>query len=234
VPNTSRMNWPYPSESQDPWFDAFVSLLSAIDASGYASREDRNLVLLGGGLFTFSASANEISWSAQIKILCPTTGLVGTMGAPTSPFTLLDGQVMYVNLTRNLQTNLELVPQMSNQVPSSDNALLLAIRSGNSVYFRNGAVLGGSGSPIQGGGVSTPQFESTTTAGGIIDFPLALVVPPSQYDGVCVFRQGLRVLKTASPASVDEYTVVEVLGVTIVRFGAAPVAGNKIYIDYWV
>ena len=52
MPNTSKMAWPYPTENQDPWWDAYVSLMTAMDASGFASREDRSIVVMEGGRIT--------------------------------------------------------------------------------------------------------------------------------------------------------------------------------------
>jgi hypothetical protein len=229
------MSWPYPTENQDPWFDAFETLLSAIDVSAFASREDRNIVMMGGGTFTFDAAADTLTWTSQWKLLSPVTGLVGTLQVPASPIDLVDGQILYVNVTRNARSNVTLTPQTAYQVPSTDNAFLLGIRSGTRFYFRNGAVLySGSGSPVQAGGVSVPKQDVFSASGSDADFNLTTLVPSDKYDGVRVFKEGLRMKKTASPSGTDEYTVLEVTGITTVRFGSAPTGGHEIIADYWV
>ena len=54
VPNSDRLLWPYPSASDDPWYEKFVSLVKAQDASAYASREDRQTILGGGSTLYFN------------------------------------------------------------------------------------------------------------------------------------------------------------------------------------
>lgn len=145
MPNTDRMRWPYPSEDQDPWFDAFVSLLQGQDASGYASREDRQLILGGGGVWTFTAGGN-LSWDAVLDVLCTITGLRGTL--PVGDVDLIDGQALYVTLTRNPRTNVALTAQVGS-VPSTDDDYVICVRFGDVVYFRHGlALVAGTSTPL--------------------------------------------------------------------------------------
>lgn len=137
MPNTSKMIWPYPNKDSDPWFDAFTSMVLAMDASGYASREDRSIVLTGGGVVSFVASTGSLSWAAAIAMLSPIAGFKMTL--PVGSVALQDGQALYVNVTRSPVGALTLSAQVGNQVPNTDAAMLLAIRSGTVVYWRNGA-----------------------------------------------------------------------------------------------
>jgi len=153
--NTSKMLWPYPSKDSDPWFDGFESMTTAMDASGYASREDRSILIDGGGTVSFTASSGLVTWSAAIVFLSPIAGFKLSLAAGSA--TLLDGQCLYVNLTRSPTGNVALVGSVAGTVPNTDQAMLLAIRDGSSVYFRNGCQLqdGQSKSLFSSGGLAT-------------------------------------------------------------------------------
>lgn len=139
MPNSPRMSWPYPAENQDPWFDSFQEMVSQQDASAYAAREDRQLVMAGGGNFSFDAGANSLSWSATFEILSPVTGFRLSMAAGS--VTMEDGQALYVNLVRAPTQNVTVTPQVAGQVPSTDVAYVIAVRRGSIVYFRHGLAL---------------------------------------------------------------------------------------------
>lgn len=155
MPNTSKMIWPYPNKDVDPWFDIFESMVSAMDASGYASREDRSIVLTGAGVVSFAASSGSLSWTAAIVMLSPIAGFKMTL--PAGSVVLHDGQALYVNVTRSPVAALTLSTNVANQVPNTDAAMMLAIRSGSVVYWRNGAasVDGVPSSIFAGGGGGT-------------------------------------------------------------------------------
>lgn len=135
--SSPRMGWPYPSENAGQWFDTFRSFVEAADASGFASREDRNLILSGGG--TIGWSAPTLSWSVRIVIVSPISGF--QLRVEPGSVSLTDGQVLYVDLTRAPTTNVVVVPVVSSKVPSSNSALILAVRLGNFIYWRNGLMM---------------------------------------------------------------------------------------------
>lgn len=136
MPNSNRMNWPFPSENSAPWYDSFEDMVTALDASGYASREDRNIVIAGGGALSWVLGTSTFSWTADIQILSTVTGHILTI-APDS-LTLDDGEIAYVNLVRSPTTSSARTPQIASQIPGSDNAFLIALRVGDAIYFRNG------------------------------------------------------------------------------------------------
>ena len=41
-----RMNFPYPDDGVDPWYDQFQAMVEAIDATAYAMREDDGVLVL--------------------------------------------------------------------------------------------------------------------------------------------------------------------------------------------
>jgi hypothetical protein len=133
------MSWPFPAEGQDPWFEALEGFFNATDQSGYASREDRHIILQGGGPISFAASG-VLSFGSDLEILAAITGFQWRVDGPTS-VTMDDGQVLYVDLVRAPTNSLPVTPVVASQVPSSDSALILAVRRGSTIYFRNGASL---------------------------------------------------------------------------------------------
>jgi hypothetical protein len=140
MPNTSKMIWPFPTKDSDPWYENFLSMVTALDASGYASREDRNIVLDGGGLVSFTASSGLLSWSAPIVLISPISPYKETI--PAGLVNLADGQFFYVNVTRAPTGSISLAPHVATQVPNTDDAYVIAVRDGSAVYFRNGARIG--------------------------------------------------------------------------------------------
>lgn len=184
------MLWPYPSKDADPWFDGFEDMTGAMDASGYASREDRNILISGGGTVSFVASSGLITWSQPIVFMSPIAGFKLTLGAGSA--TLADGAVLYVNVTRSPTGNTSLSPLVASQVPNTDSAMLVAIRSGSAVYFRNGSQVsdGQSTSLFSSGGlptgttlIQTVKFASRETHAS--DTPLVVgadVFDPTSFD----------------------------------------------------
>ena len=168
MPNTPRMQWPVPGENLDPWFDSFSDMMDEVDASVYASREDRNIICMGGGIFT--AALPLLSWVGEIQLLAANTGFLWLM-APGN-VSLADGQMMYVELPRAPQDNVYLTPVVSSNlsaVVDGDAALVICIRRGTTVYFRQGDVLqDGEALAVfeQGAGQPTLIFQQAGTTVG--------------------------------------------------------------------
>jgi len=139
MPNSSRMKWPYPGEYSDPWYDSFEGLVAQIDASSYASREDRQLIMAKGGVFSFDAGTDTLTWAATLEVLSPIAGF--RMDVSATSVVITDGQVLYINLTRSPTGNVTTSALVADQVPSTDASYGIAIRRGTDIYFRHGAVL---------------------------------------------------------------------------------------------
>jgi hypothetical protein len=151
------MLWPTPAKDADPWFESFESMVTAMDSAGYAAREDRNVLLSEGGDVSFVASTGLLSWSSGIVLLSPISPFKMTL--PAGSVNLLDGQRLYVNVTRPPLGNLSLSGVVANQIPNTNDALLLAVRNGTFVYWRNGG-------RIEDGQTKT-LFDSGTSASQI-------------------------------------------------------------------
>jgi hypothetical protein len=157
------MQWPFPSNNQDPWFDGIESYFNAADASGYAGRENDQLVLSGGGDISFNAGV--VDWTEDIDLFAAYTGYKWTIEGP-SQFTLEDGQIAYVTLTRAPSRNVTIAPVVSYQLPVGDNTVVFAFRNGSAVYFRNGASVedGTTITPITGSNVAATTGEANTAS----------------------------------------------------------------------
>jgi hypothetical protein len=170
------MTWPYPAENQQPWFRAFEDFVAAMDASGYASREDRSVIFTGGGVIAWNAGISQLSWLGVIKLLSPIAGF--TWNVQPATLTIADGQLVYVELTRSPSGNLNVTPVVASQVPGSDVAMILCVRMGNKIYWRNGLALDdgasvtdiGAGSGGGGGGASYFVFQPGGVPDGVVVF----------------------------------------------------------------
>lgn len=162
MPNTPRMEWPFPSQEQDPWFDAFDGFVNQMDASVFASRDDRNLIFGGGGSFTFDADANLLSWDATLEVISAISGFRLELSAGS--VTLEDGGFFYLDVVRLPTQNVVLSAHTGTQVPSTDTALVFAVRRGDTVYFRHGFKLedGTSGNLFE---VGSPKVNVIYLAG---------------------------------------------------------------------
>jgi hypothetical protein len=148
---TDKCTWTYPDENVRDWFTTFVSMLTGIDESVFAAREDRNLVVATDAEFTFNAGTNTVSWDASIGILGPTTGFVPSVAAGS--MVLPDGKMAVIQLVRAPQSTgvltvdiVDVVTDSIGGVPiDQDGVFLLAVRRDlgvdERVFFRNGVVL---------------------------------------------------------------------------------------------
>ena len=185
--NTPRMNWPFPNEDDAPWYERLKAFVQSQDASGYAAREDRQIVLAGGGTVLWSATGGALTWSDTIQVVSPITGFLLNIAAGS--VTLGDGQVLYVPLVRAPTRTQTVSVAVSNQVPPTDTDMLLAVRVGTQVYWRNGLLMNdgdsytdvGAGQPGAGAGsyLDLAGPYSYTEAG----IPVEEVMGQTPFDG---------------------------------------------------
>lgn len=171
---TDRMGFPFPSQNKDPYFNDFESMMRALDAAGFAGREDRNIFVVSTATFTYAAFTGLLTWGDEIDIFVATTGRL--LVVPAGSVNLLDGQVLWVDLVRGSLSNQTLVAQVSSTIPSSNTALILAFRFGTLVLFRGSRVLldGESGavlsvSSLLGGGPTPPVPYGDGSATVLLD-----------------------------------------------------------------
>jgi hypothetical protein len=133
------MNYTYPSRDEDPWYDSFQSLVTALDSSTFAHREDRSLVFAGGGTLSWTVGTSTLTWNDTIQIASTISGRRISVSADS--VVLGDGQILYLDLIRQPLQNISTSFQVADQLPSTNNACAVAVRIGGVVFFRTGISL---------------------------------------------------------------------------------------------
>ena len=210
--STPRMAFPYPSRDEDPWYDTFQVFTLALDAAGYAHREDRSILYTGGGTLSWTLGTSTFTWTDTMQIMSPIGGRRISISA--NSIVVAEGQVVYTTLTRQPLENLTASLSVANQLPSSNTVVALAIRYGGVLYFRTGMSLQDGNtveglSPVPGGGgggyvdiggtysyveAATPveevvgqtPFDASTAAGATII--LKVTVTPVLTSGNCSIK----------------------------------------------
>jgi hypothetical protein len=187
-----RMMWPTPSLDDDPWFEFYQDQIRAQDASGFAAREDRNIILSGGGLLTWNVSTG-LTWTESFLVWSPSTGFFSRL----VPATLLplNGQIIRAEITRAPGQSVNVTAEVASIARNTDDSFVLGLRSGTNFVFRNGIIIkngttilavnlfgGGGGDDnfsykvvVTGKSVTVPANQQMVVSGGItIDGELIL------------------------------------------------------------
>ncbi len=227
MPQTTRMGVPYPNADEDPWYDSFVAAMAAIDGSLFAAFEDRNLFVTHGGTVSWDATTSSLVIGSTLYVTVPSTGQRQSLAAAT--WGLADGEMLVVFISRGATAASSLTGSVAPSVDPADAALVLAIRAGNKVYFRNGRVLetGDSAEIFEGetgaggGGGGTDRVDYFTGDGATVAFVLAHT--PAAGCLPLIFVQGLLYEAAA------DYTIAG----TTVTFSVAPILGQRVQARYW-
>jgi len=175
--SSPRMQWPYPTREDDPWYEFFRDYISAADASGYAAREDNSIIWTGGGTVSWDLATETLTWTGTINIYSP----IGSRLLQIAAGSIADwknGEVVYVVLTRQPLANIAASLVKASQLPSNDNARSFAVRIGDVIYFRTGMSLGdgdssGGIAPVPGGGGGSPL--EVDDEGVLVDAAVTLI-----------------------------------------------------------
>jgi len=159
----ARMGWTFPSEGDDPWFNGLKQFFQQLDAAGFAYSENTNVIPMSGGIFSFVASTNQLTWGTAIELSSFTSGFTASITAGS--LTITDGQVLYVDMPRGLTQNTTITLNTAAKLAASSGKLLhdkiaIGIRRGTRIIFRNGVVLVD--------GVSQKVFEDPFIAVGAL------------------------------------------------------------------
>lgn len=171
---TPRMEFPYPSERERPFFAVYKAGELARDAAHWAHSENHNLVFAGGGTWTWDAGTNELTWTDDVLVLGFTTRQYLTIPAQT--LEIEDGEVVFFNVLRLLQTNatadLEKGATIGKSGVRLHDLMLFAARVGDVVYFPGQkSMQDGDAGPLFGGGLpigSSGGITFITAGDGII------------------------------------------------------------------
>lgn len=233
---TPRMSYPFPDLLSDPWFEEITSFFLGVDGTNWATAEDRNLQMHGGGVLTFLAGANTLTWTQPILLQTHSVGITWSVAATT--VTVTNGQVVWVQVDRS---SLELAPtvvrtvapQVTNVLQQSaaeklQDKIVLGFRDGTAFFWRTGCVLAD--------GVASTCL-STGSAVGISSFVYG-ETPPQVPNGVitafstafpyaatklAVYRDGLRMTPNLDFSFVDA---------THFMFALPPQLNSVILVDY--
>lgn len=175
-----RMQWPYPRDGEDPWYSSFEDMVRAEDASVFALHDEKNIILSGGGVISWDATLNTVTWALPIILNSSQSGYAETIAAGSLSTVVNDGALGYVLFQPSPQAPVTLVLASADVLPPSevDNTVVLFRRRQNKLYWRNGQVLndgdslpiidapGGGGSTIPGGVNTNVQFNNAGAFGG--------------------------------------------------------------------
>jgi len=138
---TSRWQWVYPTEGQTSSpvaYDIIETLFNQQDADVYASYENMNLILRGGGTVSLDSETDVLSWTEDFEILSLMTGGRITIEAGNlSGF--LSGKIAYINVARPVAGIATATMQIADNIATDTSRLFICMRRGNAVYFRNHA-----------------------------------------------------------------------------------------------
>ncbi len=246
MPQTSKMQWIYPSEDQNPWFDIFARMIAQIDQSAYARLEDSSFIIMGGGTIDWDLSTSTLTWSSAIEIIEVQTA--GIFSIAAGSLTLTEGAIFYVNVSRGTTGTIAVTARKANTLPTNDDSICIAIRRDDKIYFRNGRVFvdGYAGAIYTASGFKRNQISigtngdtfigtggtpTATTQGGLsAGFSDAIMAP----DSVDVFYGTALCHYTAGvPASTSEWTwVTGGSPAPVIQIGAGSTAGDIVTVKY--
>lgn len=227
--STPRMAFPYPSRDEDPWYDSFQTFTLALDASGYAHREDRSILYTGGGTLSWTLGTSTFTWTDTMQILSPIGGRRISISA--NSIVIAEGQVLYTTLTRQPLENLTASLSVANQLPSSNTVVALAIRYGGVLYFRTGMSLGDGDtvvglSPVPGGGGG--GFGSYVSLSGDYSYteaasPVEEVMGQVTFDGTVVSAAtSIALVALVTPSLTSGNAIVRLYDIGVVGTPAVP------------
>lgn len=199
--NTPRIGWPKPPTEPSLFIEGFDAFADAQDATAYASREDRNILPMGGGTFAFDATTGVLSWSAAIELSCSIPGVLWTV--PAGNVTLSDGSFFYVSLVRGATQNTSVTAQVSSRIPSNDDAYVLGIRRGDRVYFRNNGVIADAEAfaLLSQTTAPTPGVDEVYNEKFVNNTSYSILLNDDDYQIICTSAPGTPASVTLPPAS---------------------------------
>lgn len=164
---TPRLNLQYPDEGENPFFLKISSFFESLDTYIHANLSDRNLVFSGGGELSFVSSSGLVTWGSDLKLLDTTSGFVISIVA--SNLTLADGEAAFIDTSRVMSQSVSAALNVAPVVGVGAGKIVLFVRQGTLLYFRNGVVLsaGVTASILEsGGGTGQAKVGTETFSGG--------------------------------------------------------------------
>lgn len=126
------------SEGQTFWMEIYEALINQQDADVWASIENPNLIMRGGGEISLNTATDVLSWSGDIEIVSLLTGGKITIVA-SSLSGFVDGKIACINLSRPVSGESTATMQIADVLSTDRNKLFVALRNGSSLLVRNDA-----------------------------------------------------------------------------------------------
>lgn len=228
---TGRMQIPFPSEAEKPFFPSYRAQMNSIDAHHFAHSENKNILFTGGGTFSFNATTGVLDWSGTITVQGLISGFAATIAGPSS-VTLSDGDISFITmprlLTANAQTAVTVVARLGVSAVTPSDQVFLAVRIGSEVFFPNGnTLLDGQSKTVFSGGMASGSghvhtLEKFDATGGETSFNLSTTSP--QLLDLRWYKGGM----LQFPG--DDFSVVLATGV-VTLLGPVAQAGEKYVAD---
>lgn len=223
---TPRNLFPYPGERDQPFFDTYKSGELAKDASVFANADNSNIQFMGGGNFSWDATANLLFWTDTIQV----NGFHSSFGGSISTGSVFieEDEVIFFTMPRLVQTaDAPLTLFRSSRIFAEGVRLndlrLFVTRKGTTLYFANGLSLkDGDTGTLFGQGLQPlptviPHSHQAAftyvapSAGILVISPTPVIVSPD-LAAVEVYKNGLLLVNP------DDYTVSMTTGtITLVQ-----------------
>jgi len=137
MPTTDLLGILFPTEDQVPFWDIYKAAMGQFDSLIYASLENQNLILTGGGTVTLNTTTNELTWTENFHLLNLTTGgKVVVEAATLAGFE--DGKTAYVTVSRPIAGSVLATLSIADTLAAKDTSKVwMALRVGSAVNMRS-------------------------------------------------------------------------------------------------
>lgn len=143
---TKRFKIPYPSRSEDDYYETFVDGMSALDSCVFADFEHRNHIFHGGEEISWFEVGSDwtLSWTEDIGVQSPAFGQYITLGPDTGPVVVPPGYFLYLTVPRGPTKAVEIgLAETASQIPINNATMTLAWHNpaNNKLIWRTGLVI---------------------------------------------------------------------------------------------
>jgi len=212
-----RNSFPYPSEREQPFFDAFKAGELAKDAAIFANSDNSNVVWQKGGIFSWNAATDTLFWTDDIFV----NGFHSQFGGiiPEGSVLIQENEIIYFQFPRLVQNdNTVLQLYRSSRIFLEGSRLhdlkLFVTRRDDVLYFANGMTLkdGDTGALFEAGLIKLstvlphqhePAYLFIAPAAGIFTITPIPVLTAPDLVRVSVWRNGQLLFDGAT----EDYTV---------------------------
>lgn len=138
---TTFMQFPYPDDGQDPFYDAYQTQMQALDEAAFMSKIQNNLIIGGGGAVALNSSTGVLTWTGDFVVPVFHFGKKITVSfGPDGPIRacgLPDGSALVLEIPFTMADNVVLNFSVLTQLtPLNHQQWIAGLRLGSKVYFK--------------------------------------------------------------------------------------------------